>query len=359
LSYVYLLQDYFRSGGSSMIYLEYRSINTLDDALELLQMAIALEFSTLPPYLYALYSIPSGTNEVVSGRIRAVAMEEMVHMCLACNILNALGTDPALAAPTYPGPLPGGISGGGSEPLIIHLFPFSKDAMAQAMAIEEPEDGAIIFPHEALAEAAPTFMTIGQLYNHLDGFLATLPAAAWSQGRNQIDDAQFLQGELFAVNDYADAHRAIHRIVSEGEGTKESPLDFEGEVAHYYRFAEIFYDQVLTKADNPKGYAWRGTLGVEWSAVYPAITDPGSHDFSNDPPAARAAQDRCDLAFTRLVQELQRAVAGEGGRLGNAVQAMFDLRMAAQHALTVPLAVTTQVAGPSFRYRAELTESAQ
>jgi hypothetical protein len=139
--------------------------------------------------------------------------------------------------------------------------------------------------------------------------------------------------------------------VSEGEGSKESPLTFEGEVSHYYRFGEIYYDQVLTKAANPKGYAWTGKLGVDWSAVYPAIADPGSHDFSREPPEARAAQNACDRAFTRLVQELQRAVAGETGRLGNAVRAMFDLRVAARQALTVPLAVPTLVAGPSFRYR--------
>lgn len=337
-----------------MIYLQVKRISTIADAIELLQMAIGIEFSTLPPYLYALYSIRPDTNAAASSRIRFVAMEEMVHMCLACNILNALGTNPVLAAPTYPGPLPGGISGGGKEPLTIHLLPFSKESMAQAMAIEEPEAGAIDFPHELLVADQPSFMTIGQFYNHLDGFLATLPASSWSPGRNQIDDRQFLQGELFAVNDYDGAHRAIQRIVSEGEGSKESPLDFEGDVAHYYRFAEIYYDQVLTKANNPKGYAWQGTLGVDWSAVYPAIADPGDHDFSKDPPAAQAAQDRCDAAFTRLVQELQRAVAGEIGRLGNAVRAMFDLRVAARRALTVPLAVPTQVAGPSFRYRPEL-----
>src|SRR5262249_51751773 len=94
--------------------------------------------------------------------------------------------------------------------------------------------------------------------------------------------------------------------------------------------------------------------GVDWKSVYPAIADPGTHDFSKDPPAARAAQDRCDAAFTRLVQELQRAVAGEGGRLGNAARAMFELRMAAKQAMIVPLAEPMQVAGPSFRYRPEL-----
>jgi hypothetical protein len=342
-----------------MIYLKFKRIEKIEDAIELLQMAIKLEFSTLPPYLYALYSVRPGTNAEASSRIKAVTMQEMAHMCLACNILNALGTDPALAVPTYPGPLPGGITGGGKEPLIIHLLPFSKDAMKQAMAIEEPEEGAIPFPHvTALAAAEPTFMTIGQFYNYLDSYLKTLPPAQWKKGRNQIDDRQFLQGEVFAVNGYDDAHNAIVRIVSEGEGHKKDPLDFQGEVSHYYRFGEIFYDQVLTKADNPLGFAWTGTLGVDWTAVYPAIADPGSHDFSKDPPAALAAQDQCDEAFTRLVQELQKAVTGNVDRLGNAVRAMFDLRTAAKHALTVPLAVPTQVAGPSFRYRPDLIKEA-
>jgi hypothetical protein len=334
-----------------MIFLQVKPIKTVDDALDLLQMAVELEFSTLPPYLYALYSIKPGTNSEASNRIRSVAMEEMAHMCLACNILNALGKNPVLTAPKYPGPLPGGITGGGKQALIIHLYPFSKEAMAQAMSIEEPEDGPIDFPHElALAAAEPTFMTIGQFYHHLDDFLKKLPDSSWKADRNQLDASQFLQGQIFAVNNYNDAHQAIQNIVSEGEGSKTAPLDFQGEVSHYYRFGELFYDQLLTRADNPKGYVWGSKLGVDWNGVYPAIADPESHDFSKDPAEARAAQNRCDEAFTRLVQELQRAVTGETGRLGNAVRAMFDLRMAARHAMTVPLAVPTQVAGPSFRY---------
>jgi ferritin-like protein len=331
-----------------MIRLQLASINK-QDPIALLQMAVALEFSTLPPYLYALYSIRPGTNAEAASRIKSVAMQEMIHMCLACNVINALGADPLLKAPTYPGPLPGGI---GTD-LTVHLLPLSKDAMAQAMAIEQPEDGPIDFPHEEalLAAAEQEFMTIGQFYRYLDGLLKKLPDSKWSKGRNQIDDRQFLAGQIFAVNGYADAHRAIDEIVSEGEGTKKSPLDFQGEVAHYYRFGEVYYDQVLTKANNPEGYVWKGKLGVEWNAVYPAISDPGTHDFSKEPPAARAAQDRCDEAFTRLVQELQKAITGDSGGLGSAVRAMFDLRMAARQAMTIPLADPAKVAGPSFRYR--------
>ena len=47
--------------------------------------------------------------------------------------------------------------------------------------------------------------------------------------------------------------------MSEGEGsiktTKTDPLNFQDEVAHYYRFGEIYHDWVLTEANNPLGYA--------------------------------------------------------------------------------------------------------
>jgi hypothetical protein len=51
-----------------------------------------------------------------------------------------------------------------------------------------------------------------------------------------------------------------------------------------------------------------------------------------------------------MVDELRRAVTGDTGRLGNAVRAMFDLRTAAQVALTAKLADASVVAGPSFVY---------
>ena len=332
-----------------MIRLQLQKLSSVDDARAMLQTAIGVEFGTLPPYLYALYSIRPGSNLPSAQRIKSVVLQEMIHMCLACNILNALGGDPVLTPPIYPGPLPGDIGPDGT-PLTLHLYPFSAQALAQAMAIEQPVDPPD-FPVQAmtLEAAEPKAVTIGEFYEALDQFLATLPPTAWTPARHQIHDDQFFAGQLFAVHDYADAHRAISEIVSEGEGTKDDPLDFQHEIAHYYRFGEVFHDKVLTKADNPLGYSWGPEiLGVDWSAAYPAITDPGSHDFSKDSDAARAAQAACDCAFTAMVQALQQAVTGTDGALGHAVRAMFDLRLAALHAFTVPLADATQVAGPAF-----------
>lgn len=341
-----------------MIRLQRQPLDTVPEVWGALQKAIQLELSTLPPYLYAAFTIRDGTNEPVRRRISAILIEEMVHMALACNVLNAVGGKPVVAdvsvVPTYPGPLPYDIGAEDAEPFRVSLLPFSPEAMAQAIHIEEPED-PLVFREAVARGQEPTYQTIGQFYGALDQALELLPADAWfTTPRNQLTDHPFFAGELFPVTGYETASQAIERIVSEGEGTTRSPLDFEGELAHYYRFEEIRRDQVLQKdASAPEGFSWGGPLGVDWSAVVPAISDPAEHDFSGD-PVAQAAQDNCDRAFSAMLQEIDRAVNGQPGRLGNAVRAMFDLRLAARKALTTPLAGTEEAAGPSFRFRPDL-----
>ncbi|MEA3009415.1 MAG: hypothetical protein QOJ91_1107 [Sphingomonadales bacterium] len=332
-----------------MIRLQATPPGSVDDAIAMLQTAVGIEFGTLPPYLYAKFSILPGSNPAAMERLGMIVGQEMIHLCLVCNILNALRASPKLVAPAYPCTL-GDVGPPGGDPLMIHLLPFGPEAMAQGMAIEEPEE---VPPYEVvnLLTASGGAMTIGQYYALVDAFLATLPDSAWTPDNNQITDAQFFPGQLFAVNGYADAHRAIDQIVSEGEGAKDDPLDFQNELAHFYRFGEIFYDKVLTKIPEAPGYQWGPEpLGVDWCSAYPAIPDPESHDFSQDSAEAQAAQKACNSAYSAMVDALQRAVTGEAGQLGAAVRNMFELRMAAIAALQVPLADGISVAGPSFVY---------
>lgn len=334
-----------------MIKLAWQNPDSVQDVQGLVQTAINLEFSTLPPYLYALMSIPPGENIAARSRIYAVAMQEMIHMCLACNIMNAIGGNPDIVAPLYPGPLPGDLAHG----TIIHLYPFSPEAVRQGMTIEEPEEP--IAPQTALLESnacAEGVVTIGQYYHCLDQALRTLPESAWIADRNQFDDSQFFAGNLFKVNTYEDASKAIGQIVSEGEGTPVtpggggSPLDWQNELAHFYRFWEIERNLVLSKANNPVGYRWGpASLGVDWGAVYPAIADPEEYDFSNESQAARDAQHECNVAYSAMIAALRQAFNGGAGQLGVAVRAMFDLRMAARAAFTTPLS-NGKVAGPAF-----------
>lgn len=77
-----------------------------------LQAAVELELSTIPPYLFAMWSIDA-TVSPVTDLILNIVLEEMGHMGLPCNMLTAVGGAPDIntptAIPTYPGSLPGGV----------------------------------------------------------------------------------------------------------------------------------------------------------------------------------------------------------------------------------------------------------
>src|SRR5271155_84563 len=81
-------------------------IKTLDQLRTYLNKAMQLEHATIPPYLTALYSIHPGTNSDAAHILRVVAVEEMLHLTLAANVLNAVGGKPNLSAkgfvPSYP-----------------------------------------------------------------------------------------------------------------------------------------------------------------------------------------------------------------------------------------------------------------
>ena len=75
-----------------MLRLTTQPLATDDDLRTALQNAIALEHSTIPPYLTAMLTL-SGTSDSVEyarNEITEVIFEEMMHMTLAC-----LGQQPA------------------------------------------------------------------------------------------------------------------------------------------------------------------------------------------------------------------------------------------------------------------------
>ena len=82
-----------------MIRLQVQPLDTPADVEAALQKAIQLELATLPPYLYALYTLRPGTNEPARARISAIVREEMTHMALAANILRRISAYKPPAAP--------------------------------------------------------------------------------------------------------------------------------------------------------------------------------------------------------------------------------------------------------------------
>ncbi len=78
------------------------AIRTIESLRQHLQWAIEIEHSTLPPYLCALYSIKDGHNREAVEVIHSVFLEEMLHMTLAANLLNAVGGSPRIDVPGVP-----------------------------------------------------------------------------------------------------------------------------------------------------------------------------------------------------------------------------------------------------------------
>jgi hypothetical protein len=225
-------------------------IGTVPDLRDALQLAMQLEFSTIPPYLCAQWSIDRGADPGgVAGLIRKTVIQEMYHFALAGNVLSAIGGVPAVAnadfIPIYPtNKLPGGIA----QALAVDLKPLSNQPQGQSqldvfLQIEKPE-----FPPVALFVAeAPS--TIGAFYTRLSEAFGTVRNIPFNSSANFV-----VYGEAGAIRNLGDAQSAIARIQQEGEGTSSDPNQPQGilgiSFAHYYTFKQILRGRKLKETNG-------------------------------------------------------------------------------------------------------------
>jgi len=112
-------------------------IENIEQLKDYLQVALQLEHATIPPYLTAAYSAYIEVNKASIDIIRAVAKEEMLHLALAANLLNAVGGRPDLLSPgfvpPYPAPLPTG-----PDDFEVGIEKLSDHALGIFLCIERP-----------------------------------------------------------------------------------------------------------------------------------------------------------------------------------------------------------------------------
>jgi hypothetical protein len=223
------LQQFVRSG-----------IRNLGELKKALQLALQLEFATIPPYLCAQWSIKNDPDRV-EGVLHHVVTQEMNHMALAGNLLSAIGGTPRVAhsrfLPRYPlRSLPGGVK----QELPVDLRSLSFDQLEVFMQIEYPE-----FPPIGALTAGPG--TIGEFYDGIiQGFQTIRPKLR--KGANCVPVV--LSGPILTTDD---AVSAVTRIKIEGEGVQDSPEQptSEGSAhAHYYLFKEIYRQRKLIKTSG-------------------------------------------------------------------------------------------------------------
>lgn len=307
-----------------------------------LQGAVELEHATIPAYLSALYSIQDGSNRAAAQVIQSVVMEEMLHMTLVANVLNAVGGHPAIDrhgfVPSYPTFLPHS-----DDAFRVHLRPFSPEAIDTFLRIERP----------APAGAPPLadgYATIGQFYEAIEEALVRL---AGSMGETELFNGPRARqvrpehwyygggGEVIVVHNLATARQALEEVKEQGEGIDHTIFDGDSqfgepeELAHYFRFNEIRAGRRYQATDTPRTGPTGPELLVDWTAVWPMGVDPKAADYAGQ-PEVHALMVEANRTYTRLLRVLHRAMNGHPDLLLEAVPAMYELRYQVQALMKIP-----------------------
>jgi len=325
-------------------------IKTVESLREHLQTAIAVELSTIPLYLYGMYSVqtpqayindPRYYNPIV-GTVRSVVAEEMLHLSLAGNILRAVGGQPKLykrkIVPSYPMDMLGRI-----PPLPLHLREMTKPNLQTFLDVEKPE-----------APNAPPepdkYETLGQFYDAIKEGLKYLneqipnlfdPQTApyqFAPGLGYQPDVRDAGGSII-VTDLASADSAIDIIVRQGEGNDgrfDDPDDLEE--AHYYKFLGL-------------------QTGTQTWDVYPVVTDPTTAGYWDQDKRIYQVSVVFDAAYCFLLLTIEKlwTISSDDSRqklvLGNMFSIMLGiLAPLAKFLVQQPIGKEGKVAGPCFGY---------
>lgn len=336
---------------------KHPAIDNIPSLKRHLQAALELEHATIPLYLTALYSIEEGTNEEAVDVIRSVVVEEMLHMSLVANLLNAIDGEPSFNhkdfMPVYPGFL-----SFSDDSIYLRLQKFSKESVRVFKTIEQP--ATLGAPPQA-----DHYHTIGQFYAAIENglkYLCKTPdeekALFCGDQRLQVGPGEYYGsgGELFAITNLEEALTALTFIVEEGEGLPGQiadgdhlHFDQEDEPAHFFRFNQLLAERYYTKEDTPRGGPTGVSLHVDWTAVHDMAPDP---DVFALPPGSALRQRSLafNSSYCRLLDRLHSAFTGHPDQFAAAIALMYELKYAAKALMQMHLPDSDKTAGPSFQY---------
>lgn len=326
---------------------------TLAALRQRIQVALVVEHFTVPPYLYALLSLDEATNPRAAATLRLVLMEEMLHMALVANLLNAIGGAPDLLAPGFVQRYPCAPPHSAGTP-VLGLRPLTPESLDAFLRMERP------CPFDA--STVEGFRALGQVYSVILGRLAALAEKYGEAAVFSGDPARQLtaehyyggRGALRPIADYASAEEAFETIVAQGEGAAwwgEAPRvtgDDDPTLGHHQRFLSLALGRRWAPGDRLDGDPTGPPDPVDWGAVTPLVSDPRAQDYAPGSDA-RAALDACNASYRALLAALHRAFNGEPAAMGEAVPAMYALRRRAEALRHLPLPHANGARlGPSF-----------
>lgn len=346
-------------------------IDSIDDLRDHLQTAVELEFSTLPPYLTALYSITDNSSYAYQ-LIRSVALEEMLHFNLAANMLLSVGGTPKITGdncPQYPAQLPRQNTNGPMGQLIIQLMPLSKELLKNVfMAIEEPSP--------ALAPPQSTdYDTIGQFYKAIaEGFKhlsKELGPDLFANDSSAFQKTNYYfgsgGGQVIKITNLETALKAIEIIADQGEGNIEPgkpfvPTQAHGNFDNYgYRTDGTYGPMVDSTVDHSHYFKFRDLANEVYPipGSYPMVANPKVAAFGNE--YAKAFGKLFNQCYSLMMKALERAFGSNdqpdpfmtvGFPLMQAALPLLSKQLMSLPVSDIPVGQETfgPVAGPSFEY---------
>ena len=335
----------------------------------LLTEAAEIEHGVMCCYMFAAFSMKKSVSEGITeeqvaiikgwrGVIMQVAIQEMVHMCLACNLLTAIGAAPHVRRPNLPSS-PKAYGPGFS----LEFTTFNRETMDAFVFIERPESQETGFTQgentslpslssgnfSDIFSSERQYQTIGHLYRGIEDGFRYLSQKYGEEGlfigppKAQIIDQYFNLPGLIPVTDLESAIAAIEGIVEQGEGAR-----LEDENSHYARFVALLneYDEILKH--DPNFEPGRRVVKNPYS-IYPNdIQDATGVSLIENP----VTMDVCNLfdgCYEVLIQLMGRLLIG-GEESEAQLTEIADITVAIMIDVIGPLGdvITTLPAGPSY-----------
>jgi len=307
---------------------------------ELLGQAVILEFATIPLYLQAMWSIKDNMSPAAQS-IRNVFQEEMLHMAMVCNMIVGIGGEPRIYNTTNRLSFPSGLPGGVHKELFLYLEGLTDCSLRNFMEIELPDEVVDIYDFETkeLVEFGQICgedgvigkeekhhdheanATIGELYDRIKKlFIEVNPT---------MDVERQLAGPLswWVMADVDSVGKAIDLIKEQGEGAEDVSPASTGmdNLAHFYRFWEIFHQKQITEIDGK--FYFKDPLPRPKTYKVARIPEGGYQQQDVDSEVWYLISE-FDNTYSKLVQLLEEAwsIGGRGqAALINAIEVMFKL----------------------------------
>ena len=336
-----------------------------------LQLAVQLEFSTIPPYLMAALSIKPGTNRESFSIIHSVYMEEMLHLALAANVMNAISGNVVLnesTIPTYPLHLEFEGQSFKDRDFDVNTMRFSRENVYTFMQIELPDYWPREKEKRAVAKVEIPGYTIGEFYL---GILSDLEDLCKAPGMDekkvfngnpshQVTEDYYwgAGGKPVVVDSMASAKEAIDIIIEQGEGANSNSLldgdkayfGQRAEVAHFFRFNEIYVGKYYKEDDDPLEPPTGDDFDVDFASVYP-IKKNCERKHLKGTPELMELNKSFNTHYTLMLKGIEKALNGKPKSLYPAI--MNDMHQMAAIALKmvqIPINGSEEHGAPTFNW---------